>query len=65
MAIPTVLYLLVPPRIRRNSKFIDVGDVAQFAPGAPVNVSFTENVIDSWKVSSVKKTGMGGERGLG
>jgi menaquinol-cytochrome c reductase iron-sulfur subunit len=56
MAIPTALYLLVPPRLRRNSKFIDVGDITQFTPGSPVNVSFTENRIDSWKVSAEKRT---------
>jgi len=32
VAIPTVLYLLVPGRQRKASNFIDAGDVSQLAP---------------------------------
>jgi menaquinol-cytochrome c reductase iron-sulfur subunit len=56
MAIPTVIYLLVPPRTRKRSSWIDAGDISQLKPGEPIELSFQQNSIDGWKVESVKKT---------
>ncbi|HTA46555.1 MAG TPA: Rieske (2Fe-2S) protein [Bryobacteraceae bacterium] len=56
MAIPTVIYLLVPPRVRKRSGWIDAGDISQLKPGEPIELSFQQNSIDGWKVESVKKT---------
>ena len=56
MAIPTLLYLLVPSRSRKETGFIDAGDVSQLTPGVPVEVSFQQSRIDGWKLSTVKKT---------
>lgn len=56
MAIPTVIYLLVPPRARKRSAWIDAGDISQLKPGEPIELSFQQNSIDGWKVESVKKT---------
>jgi menaquinol-cytochrome c reductase iron-sulfur subunit len=56
MAIPTVIYLLVPPRARKRSGWIDAGDISQLKPGEPIELSFQQNSIDGWKVESVKKT---------
>jgi len=56
VAIPTVLYLLVPGRQRKTSNFIDAGDVSQLATGAPVEMSFQENRLDGWKLITEKKT---------
>jgi menaquinol-cytochrome c reductase iron-sulfur subunit len=56
MAIPTVLYLLVPPKPRKQSGWIDAGDVSQLAPGVPVAMSFQESRLDGWKLTTEKKT---------
>jgi len=56
LAIPTILYLLVPPKPRRQSGFIDAGDVSQLTPGVPVQMNFEESRLDGWRLSTEKKT---------
>jgi len=56
MAIPTALYLLVPPKPRKESGWIDAGDVSQLAPGVPVELSFQESRLDGWRLVTEKKT---------
>src|ERR1700691_4304134 len=56
MAIPTILYLLVPTRPRKESGWIDAGDVSQLAPGIPVALSFQESRLDGWRLLTEKKT---------
>lgn len=56
MAIPTAIYLLVPPRARKRSSWIDAGDISQLKTGEPVELSFQQDRLDGWKVESVKKT---------
>jgi menaquinol-cytochrome c reductase iron-sulfur subunit len=56
MAIPTALYLLVPPRQRKESGRIDAGDVSQLTPGVPVELSFQESRLDGWRLTTEKKT---------
>ena len=56
MAIPTILYLLLPPKGRQSSGYIDAGDLNQFEPGMPVAVSFERNRIDGWRVETQKGT---------
>lgn len=48
-AIPAALYLLIPPRVRRKSGWIDAGDVTQIETGNPMEVSFEESRIDGWR----------------
>lgn len=56
IAIPTVLYLLIPPRLRKDSGYIDAGDVSQLTPGTPVEMSFQETRFDGWRLTTEKKT---------
>jgi menaquinol-cytochrome c reductase iron-sulfur subunit len=56
MAIPTVLYLLVPPKARKQSGWLDAGDISQLAPGIPVALSFQESRLDGWRLETEKKT---------
>ena len=53
---PTILYLLIPPKSRKQLGFIDAGDVSQLTPGVPVEMSFEESRLDGWKLSTEKKT---------
>jgi len=56
MAIPTALYLLVPPRQRKESGWIDAGDISQLMPGIPGELSFQESRLDGWRMTTEKKT---------
>jgi menaquinol-cytochrome c reductase iron-sulfur subunit len=56
LAIPTILYLLVPPKTRKESGWIDAGDVSQLTSGIPVELSFQENRMDGWRLVTEKKT---------
>lgn len=56
LGIPALLYLLVPPKLRRQSEWVEAGDIAQLTPNMPVEMSFRRNRVDGWKVNSEKST---------
>ena len=56
LGVPAALYLLIPPRSRRGSAWVDAGDLAQFQPGQPQEVTFRRIRVDGWKMSSEKAT---------
>jgi menaquinol-cytochrome c reductase iron-sulfur subunit len=56
LAIPAILYLFMPPRTRRESAYVDAGDIAQLTPGAPTEMSFQQSRVDGWRVLTEKKT---------
>jgi Rieske Fe-S protein len=56
LAIPTLLYLLVPPKPRRESGWIDAGDISQLPAGTPVELSFQQSRLDGWRLVTEKKT---------
>jgi menaquinol-cytochrome c reductase iron-sulfur subunit len=51
-----LIYLLVPPKLRRQSEWVDAGDITQLAPNNPVEMTFRRNRVDGWKVTSEKST---------
>ncbi len=56
LGIPAMIYLLLPPKARRESEWVDLGDVARLTPDAPVEMSFRRNRADGWKIISEKST---------
>jgi menaquinol-cytochrome c reductase iron-sulfur subunit len=56
MAIPTAIYLLIPPRTRKQSDWIDAGDISQLKPGEPIELIFEQDRLDGWKLQSEKRT---------
>jgi len=56
LAIPTLVYLLLPPKTRKDTGWVDAGDISQLAPGAPVELSFQQSRVDGWRVVTEKKT---------
>jgi menaquinol-cytochrome c reductase iron-sulfur subunit len=56
LAIPTLFYLLAPPRSRKQSPYVDAGDVSQLNPSEPVEMSFQQSRVDGWRVVTEKKT---------
>lgn len=56
LAFPALIYLLVPPRMRRQSEWVEAGDLKQVPLGIPVEVTFRRMRVDGWKVYSEKDT---------
>lgn len=56
LAAPALLYLLLPPRIRRGPEWIEAADVTKLQPRVPVEVVFRKNRVDGWKITSEKET---------
>jgi menaquinol-cytochrome c reductase iron-sulfur subunit len=56
LGLPALMYLLVPPRLRRQNDWVDAGDISQLDPGNPVEMTFRRNRVDGWKVISEKST---------
>ena len=56
LAIPALIYLLIPPRMRRQSEWVEAGDLSQVPMGTPVEVTFRRMRVDGWKVYSEKDT---------
>jgi len=56
LGLPSITYLLVPPRAHRKNDWVEAGDVAQLAPQVPVEVTFRRNRVDGWRQISEKST---------
>lgn len=56
LGLPALMYLLVPPRLRRQNDWVDAGDISQLEPGNPVEMTFRRNRVDGWKLISEKST---------
>jgi menaquinol-cytochrome c reductase iron-sulfur subunit len=56
LGLPALIYLFLPPKARPKEEWIDIGDVSELAPGAPVELAFRRNRVDGWKVISEKST---------
>jgi menaquinol-cytochrome c reductase iron-sulfur subunit len=54
LTIPAAIYLLFPPRARKQGEWVEAATVDQLKPGAPDEVVFRRNRVDGWKVSSEK-----------
>lgn len=56
LSLPAAVYLLLPPRARKDGQWVEAGDVTRLAPRTPEEVVFRRNRVDGWKVSSEKTT---------
>jgi len=56
LGLPALLYLFVPPKMRRQSDWVEAGDITQLTPGTPLEMTFRRNRVDGWKVTSEKST---------
>lgn len=56
LGIPAALYLLFPPKAKKQDEWIDLGDVSRLQPGVPVEMVFRRNRKDGWKIVSEKST---------
>ena len=56
LAAPALVYLFLPPKVRRESEWVDAGDITRLPVKTPVELVFRKNLVDGWKVSSEKQT---------
>jgi menaquinol-cytochrome c reductase iron-sulfur subunit len=56
LAIPSALYLLSPPKPKRESDWVDAGDISSLAPNVPAEISFRQKRTDGWREISEKRT---------
>ena len=51
-----MVYLFLPPKVRRESEWVDAGDITKLQLKTPVELIFRKNLVDGWKISSEKQT---------
>jgi menaquinol-cytochrome c reductase iron-sulfur subunit len=56
LGIPALAYLLLPPKVRKEDEWIEVGEVTGLSANSPVELTFRRNRVDGWKVFSEKST---------
>jgi menaquinol-cytochrome c reductase iron-sulfur subunit len=56
LAAPAMVYLFLPPKVRRESEWVDAGDITKLQLKTPVELIFRKNLVDGWKISSEKQT---------
>ena len=56
LAIPSALYLFLPPKRRKEQSWVEAGELSQLQPGVPQEMSFRRIHTDGWKIYSEKGT---------
>ncbi len=56
LAAPATVYLLFPPKIRKEAEWVDTAELSTIPPQAPTEVSFERKRVDGWKVTTEKAT---------
>ena len=56
LSIPAAIYLLFPPKLRKENELTEAGDITKMVPHSPVEMVFRRNRIDGWRVLSEKST---------
>ena len=56
LGVPALVYLLFPPKAKKENEWIEIGDITRIAPNSPVELTFRRTRVDGWKVLSEKST---------
>ena len=56
LSLPAAIYLLVPPRSKKKSSWIEAGDISQLKPNVPEEFVFRRDRLDGWKLTTEKST---------
>ena len=56
LAVPALIYLLWPPRPKKQAEWVEAGNLTQLQPKVPEEMVFRRNRADGWKVTSEKAT---------
>jgi hypothetical protein len=60
LALPAALYLLLPPKTRKQDAWVEAGDLSQLQPGTPQEMTFRRMHTDGWKIQR-ERNRVGGE----
>ena len=52
LGLPSLVYLLVPPKEKKTGDWVELGDISKLTPNVPVEMAFRRNRVDGWKVIS-------------
>jgi menaquinol-cytochrome c reductase iron-sulfur subunit len=55
LAIPTALYILVPPKLRKKRDWVEAGDISKLEPNLPSEMVFDQVRVDGWTTTTQKK----------
>jgi quinol---cytochrome c reductase iron-sulfur subunit, bacillus type len=56
LAVPAAVYLLWPPRPKKDTEWVEAGSLRQLQPKTPEEMVFRRNRADGWKITSEKAT---------
>ena len=56
LAAPAAIYLLLPPRLRKEAEWAEAGDIGGMEINSPVEMVFRRNRTDGWRIISEKST---------
>jgi menaquinol-cytochrome c reductase iron-sulfur subunit len=56
LAVPAGVYLLLPPRIKKEEDWVEATDFARLKLNVPEEIVFRRNRKDGWKITSEKAT---------
>lgn len=56
LAVPSLVYLLFPPKVRKESEWVEAGDITHLEPKVPIEIVFRRNRLDGWKLISEKSS---------
>ncbi len=56
LAIPAAVYLLVKPKMKKTSDWVDAADLNTLQIGQPQEVVFRRSRVDGWRVENEKST---------
>lgn len=54
LAIPAAVYLLFPPRSKKEDQWVEVAELTKLQPGVPEEIVFRRNRVDGWKIANEK-----------
>lgn len=56
LAVPAAVYLLFPPKLRKEAEWVDIANLSTIPAGTPTEVAFERKRVDGWKVTTEKAT---------
>jgi len=56
LAVPAAIYLLFPPKVRKEAEWVEAGDLESIPAGTPTEITFDRKRVDGWKVTTEKAT---------
>src|SRR3984957_9152313 len=56
LAVPAGIYLLFPPKLRKEAEWVDTAELSTIPVGTPTEITYARKRVDGWKVTTEKAT---------